>query len=134
MVAIRPARAEERATVLAIIDAAALATDVDRLDAAIEREDVLVATPEREDRILGALVLEGSEVVNVAVRPRRRGQGIGRALVEAAADRRDGLVATFAADVRPFYESLGFDVEPVVGSDAAGDAADESDRYRGMLE
>jgi len=125
MVATRPARAAERATVLAIVDAAALATDVDRLDAAIEREDVLVATPKGAERILGALVLEENEVVNVAVRPRRRGQGIGRRLVEAAAQRRDGLVATFAADVRPFYESLGFDVEPIEGGDAH--------RYRGTL-
>jgi GNAT superfamily N-acetyltransferase len=64
-----------------------------------------------DGRIVGALVLDGEHVAAVAVRPGRRGQGVGTALVEAAAARRDRLTADFDSGVRPFYESLGFDVE-----------------------
>lgn len=81
------------------------------------------------ERVLGALVLEppaaapgwarergaDAHVAAVAVRRRRRGQGIGTALIEAAAARADPLTAAFDADRRPFYEALGFDVEPVGG-------------------
>lgn len=87
-------------------------------------EDVLVAIAGAEapgdDRILGALVLDGDEVEAVAVRPGRRGQGIGTALVAAADERRGALTAEFDGDVRPFYESLGFEVVPLGG-----------DRFRG---
>lgn len=128
MVTVRPATADERPTVLAIIDGAALRTDHDSLAAAIETQDVLVATPDDADRILGALVLAGDEVENVAVRPRRRDQGIGRALLEAARERHDRLTASFNADLRPFYESLGFDIEDAHPEDP------DSDRLRGVLE
>jgi len=40
-------------------------------------------------------VLDGEEILAVAVRRRRRDQGIGSALVEAAGDRREELVAEF---------------------------------------
>jgi GNAT superfamily N-acetyltransferase len=128
MLVVRPARPAERASVLGILDGAALRTDAKRVWTAIEREDVLVATPDHGDRLLGALVLDGSEIANVAVRPGRRGQGIGRALVAAAADRRDRLVAAFDPDRRPFYEALGFDVEPVAPDDPT------TDRLRGTRE
>jgi GNAT superfamily N-acetyltransferase len=88
--------------------------------------------------VLGALVLvlapgptvragdaaaDDREIEAVAVRPRRRDRGIGRALVRGAARRTDGsLVASFDASVRPFYERLGFAI----------DAAD-GDRHRGRL-
>ena len=72
----------------------------------------------------GALVLDGSKIDAVAVRRRRRGQGIGTALVEAASDRRGRVTAAFDADVRPFYEALGFAIQPL----------SESDRYRGVRE
>ena len=62
--------------------------------------------------VLGALVLEGRTIEALAVRPRRRGQGIGSALVRAADDRTSRpLRASFDADLRPFYERLGFAVE-----------------------
>jgi len=67
-------------------------------------------------------VLDGDHVDAVAVRRRRRGQGIGTALVEAAADRRDRLTAEFDADLRTFYEGLGFVVEET----------DEPGRLRGV--
>ncbi|MFB6250473.1 MAG: GNAT family N-acetyltransferase, partial [Halobellus sp.] len=52
-----------------------------------------------------------TEIEQIAVHQSRRGRGIGRDLVEAAADRADGvLIARFPAGVRPFYESLGFEI------------------------
>lgn len=53
---------------------------------------------------------DATHVVAVAVRRRRRGEGIGRALVGAAARRVDALTAAFDPDVRPFYDALGFEV------------------------
>lgn len=73
--------------------------------------------------ILGALVLDGEEIVAVAVRRRRRGQGIGSALVDAARNRHGRLVAHFRESVRPFWESLEFDIE----------STDEDGRFRGVL-
>lgn len=57
---------------------------------------------------------ETAHIVAIAVRPQRRNRGIGRALVERAADRVDPwpLSAAFEASVRPFYRACGFDIEP----------------------
>jgi GNAT superfamily N-acetyltransferase len=137
-VSVREARPDELPAVLGVLDAGVLETDADSVRASIERGDVFVAVRRSEERadgtsddpadgaerdrpLLGALVLDGAEITAVAVRRRRRGQGIGTALVGGAERRRDRLVATFDANVRPFYESLGFAVEP----------AGEPDRYRG---
>ena len=102
---LRRAAADETAAVRGILDAAMLQFE----DAALEEETTLVAAV--EGRLLGALVLNGEEVVAVAVRPGRREQGVGTALVEAAAARRERLTADFDLEVRPFYESLGFEIE-----------------------
>lgn len=133
-VTVREATADELASVLGILDGAALETDAGRVRTRIERGDVLVAVPDESrtrsgaagtgrETPVGALVLDGDEVANVAVRRRRRGQGVGTTLVEAAATRRDHLVAEFDADAKPFYESLEFTVETV-----------SEERYRGRLE
>lgn len=118
-VRVRPARPDEQDAVAAVLDAAMLRTD--ELGPALDRRDVLVAVA--GERVLGALVLlpgerdpeTGSHHVDaVAVRPNRRGQGIGSALVEHALDRcepDEHLTAAFDEDVRPFYESLEFDIE-----------------------
>jgi GNAT superfamily N-acetyltransferase len=114
---VRPADPGDLPAVATVLDAAMLATDGlgERLDAG----DVLVAA--EEGRVLGALVVEppatapawargqgtDAHVAAVAVRRRRRGQGLGSALVRAAADR-GRLTAAFDADLRPFYEALGF--------------------------
>lgn len=124
---IRAATPDEHAAVANVLDGAMLDTDPDLLAASIERGETLVAVASDSDgggdeRVLGALVLDGDRIVSVAVRRRRRGQGIGRALVEAALADRDRLVAEFDERVRPFYESLGFEVESIEA---------ESDRYRG---
>jgi len=150
------ARPTDLASVLGVLDAAALETDADRIRARIDRGAVLVVVrderdgsgrskttdpgrsstdhSEQSDRpVLGALVLVGDEIDAVAVRRRRRSQGIGRALIAAAADRRERLIAEFDAGVRPFYEKLGFAVEPVERSER-DDRADDRTRYRGVLD
>lgn len=125
---VREATVPELPDVLNVVDGAVLAVDTGRLRSVIDRGDVLVAVagatdgdPE-DERVLGALVLDGEEITAVAVRQRRRNQGIGTMLVEAAADRRERLVATFDPRVRSFWESLGFAIEP----------AAEPDRFRGV--
>lgn len=119
-VSIRPATVDDLPAVMTVFDAAVLETDVETVRAAIDRDGVLVAAV--EDRVLGALLLVGDEIEAVAVRRNRRGQGIGSALVAAVTERRDRVVAEFDPRVRPFYESLGFDVEPTDGPE----------RYRGV--
>lgn len=131
-VGVRAATVEELPDVLNVLDAAVLDVDSGRLQSAIDRDDVLVAVAGEDEsgddtRVLGALVLSGEEITAVAVRRRRRGQGIGTRLVEAAAERRERLAAEFDADVTPFWSSLGFDYRPLEGH--AG-----RQRYRGVRE
>jgi len=63
------------------------------------------AVAERGDAVAGDV---GMHVDAVAVRRRRRGQGIGRALVEAALDRERRLTVAFDPGVRAFYDALEF--------------------------
>ena len=121
---VRTANADEMPAVMNVLDGAVLSIATDTVRAGIVDGGTLAAVSgdDSEDgRVLGALVIDGSHIEAVAVRRRRRGQGIGTALVEAAIDRRDRVTAEFDADVRPFYEALGFDIEPL----------DEPDRLRG---
>jgi GNAT superfamily N-acetyltransferase len=118
----------------------------DDLRERIEAGDVLVAIDGDDSPVLGALVLgprqcgghggardEGASadvaasahVDAIAVRRARRGRGVGTALVRTASERHPRLTAEFDADVRPFYESLGFEVEAVSG---------EKGRFRGRYE
>ena len=87
----------------------------DDLTPAVDRGDVLVAVSPT-GTVLGALVLSDTAVTAVAVRRRRRDQGIGSALVTAATQDRDRLVAEFDERVAPFWRSIGFAVEPIEGS------------------
>jgi len=119
--AVREAAVTDLPDVMNVLDGAVLEADAAAVRDAIADDDVLVAVSGNGERVLGALVLDGDHVDAVAVRRRRRGQGIGTELVEAAADRRDRLTAAFDADLRPFYEGLGFTLEP----------ADEPGRFRG---
>lgn len=124
---IRPASARELPVVMNVLDGGALEVDADRVRDGIDDDRVLIAAD--GDRVLGALLLtpEGTagtaEIEAVAVRRARRGQGLGTALVRAAADRHDRLVAGFDERVRPFWTALGFEIEP----------GDRPGRYRGTL-
>ncbi|MFC7176473.1 GNAT family N-acetyltransferase [Halosegnis marinus] len=106
---VREARPDERLAVRSIFDVAMLQVP-DLLSM-----ELLVAV--EDDRVLGAAAVEADgigdpgEVHAVAVRPRRRGQGIGTALVAAAEERWDPVVAEFDERVRPFYDALDFEVE-----------------------
>ncbi|QLD89677.1 GNAT family N-acetyltransferase [Natronomonas salina] len=130
-VVVREATAEAEPTARSILNAAMLEVD----DETVERSTVLVAVD--DGRVLGALVLDDERIDAVAVRPGRRGQGVGSALVEAAASRREQVTASFDPGVRPFYESLGFEVDcGEDGSDEDGgddDGGDGTERCRGTL-
>lgn len=93
---------------MAILDAALLDIAVETVRDRLSSESVLVAT--EEEPILGALVLDGTHIEAIAVRPNRRGQGIATALVESASTRGQ-LTASFRPGVSEFYESLGFHIE-----------------------
>ena len=140
-VEVRAATADDSLGVRRVLDAAMLEVRED-LSARIAAGDVLVAedaeNSNRDAPVLGALVLvprdcgagEGARVDAVcvdavAVRRARRGQGVGSALVRAAAERHRRLTAEFDPSVRPFYESLGFEIASVAGDD---------DRLRGIYE
>jgi GNAT superfamily N-acetyltransferase len=104
MTTIRPAVPGEYVTVRSILEAALLEVEAGLL----RRSSVLAAA--EDGRILGTIVLRSAEIEAIAVRPGRRGQGIGSMLVRRAADRRPRLSAGFDPALRPFYASLGFEV------------------------
>jgi GNAT superfamily N-acetyltransferase len=120
---VRPATDGESETAIGILDAAALETDTETVQASIAADRTLVAVA--EGRVLGAAVCyrtaEGGEralvLDAIAVRPGRRGQGIGTELVERALERFGRVEAAFDPGVRPFYASLGFDIEPMEDGD-----------------
>lgn len=117
---VRPARPDDLSTVMGVLDGALLAVDAGEVRERIGDGAVLVAT--EDNRVLGACVLDGRKIAAIAVRRARRGQGIGTTVVEAAAQSVDGgLTAEFHSRVRPFYESMGFAIEPT----------DEPGRFRG---
>ncbi|GAA0224029.1 GNAT family N-acetyltransferase [Haladaptatus pallidirubidus] len=124
---VRPATFDEHLSVMRIVDGAMLEADANEVKKRIEAGTVLVA--EEEGRILGTGVLEprdsGAHIDAIAVLRARRAQGIGRELVETAGERYGRLTAEFESTVRPFYESLGFDIESVEGNEG---------RLRGTLE
>jgi len=121
---VRPATAADHLDVMRVVDGAALEADAAAIRGRTETDDggVLVATV--EGSVVGALVRDGDRVTAVATRRRWRGRGVGTALVSRAAEGRDTLVAAFGPDVRPFYESLGFEIDATPGED---------DRLRGRL-
>jgi GNAT superfamily N-acetyltransferase len=95
-----------------VIDGANLTLSTETLETALETDGALVAFADGGASVaLGALVLDGERVAAVAVRRGRRGQGIGTALVAAAAERRERLVADCDPAVAPFWRSLGFEIE-----------------------
>ncbi|WP_158855137.1 GNAT family N-acetyltransferase [Halorhabdus sp. CUG00001] len=110
---VRVATPEELVAVLNVLDGAALETDRERILARLRADDVRVAVAGTDsERVIGACVLDGPEIVSIAVRRRRRSQGIGTALLRDAASERERLLARFDPGVCPFYEALGFEVTP----------------------
>jgi len=131
-VTVRPAAPNEADDALAVLDAAMLDVERDRLHALATAGRVLVAVRADGDALLGVVaVADASErldemrdamdgekresadcghVVAIAVRRARRARGIGTALVAAAAERWRPLTADFDPRVSAFYEKLGFDV------------------------
>jgi len=121
---VRPAGARDHLGVMRVLDGANLAVDASVVEDRIGAGTVLVA--DDENRIVGALVAvprdgTGAHVEAVAVRRRRRDQGVGSRLVGAAVARWRPLTADFDPGVKPFYDALGFDCER------------RGDRYRGVL-
>ncbi|MFC6952535.1 GNAT family N-acetyltransferase [Halorubellus litoreus] len=128
-VVVREATVEAELDVRRVLDGAMLETDA--VSDAVARGDAFVAVD--DERVVGALVLVplddvalpeavggdvGMHVDAVAVRRRRRGRGVGRALVSAALDRERRLTVAFDPGVRAFYDALGFDVvDEGTGSD-----------------
>lgn len=119
-IGVRPADPDDHLDVMRVVDGAALAADAADVRERIDAGDALVATA--EGSVVGALVHDGDRVTAVATRRRWRDRGVGSALVSAAAERRERLVAEFDPGVRRFYESLGFDIVEA-----------EGDRLRGRL-
>lgn len=114
---------------LNVLDGANLAVETEGLKSGIDAGGVYAAVSEptgstetTDGQMLGVLVIDGDQIIAIAVRRHRRDQGIGTALVEAVREDREGLVADFDEDARPFWESLDFDIESLA----------EPDRYRGI--
>ncbi|PCR89077.1 GNAT family N-acetyltransferase [Natrinema ejinorense] len=124
---VRTATSDDALEVRRILDGAMLELgDVERR---IDDGDVFLAGDRRgtaasadtdgSERILGTAVLEplenerGAHVGAIGVRRRHRGRGIGSALIERALEREGRLTARFDDGVRPFYERLGFSIEPI---------------------
>jgi GNAT superfamily N-acetyltransferase len=113
---VRTATTGDLTAALTVLDGALLVVEFGSLRRAVEAGDVLVAVS-TAGTVLGVLVLDGEEITAIAVRRRRRDQGIGTALVEAAAGRRERLCAEFDGRVAAFWRSLGFDTEPLAAPD-----------------
>ncbi|ELZ87329.1 N-acetyltransferase GCN5 [Haloferax elongans ATCC BAA-1513] len=108
-IVVREGTPDELVAVVRILDAGLLEATAEEVRGKLDAGDCLVA--DDSGRVVGALVLEGDYVDSVAVSPSRRGRGIGTTLVRDALARRGRLVADFDERVRPFYESLGFDID-----------------------
>ncbi len=145
-VRVRTATPDDLVPVMRVLDGSLLDVEAGTVEERIDRGAVLVAVADGDTagRVVGALVLDAPEphpaaprpeeqapetrhAEAVAVRRRHRSSGVGTALVEAAAERCDYLTAEFRGEVRPFYESLGFDIEREGES-----GEDGSERYHGM--
>lgn len=95
-----------------VLESALLEVEPEEVRAAIRREAVLVAV--EDGHVRGVLVLDGARIEAIAVNRTHRGKDLGSALVGAAAERvASSLIADFRPGVRPFYESLGFEIQRV---------------------
>jgi len=107
-------------SVMNVLDGADLDVSAATVRRALDRSLALVARSEA-GTVLGTIVCVDREpevlVEAIAVRPNRRGQGIGMRLIEAAGDRWGPLLARFEPELWSFYESLGFVKAPALKLD-----------------
>ena len=100
--------------VMNVFDGADLEVSAEAVSKHIGREEVLVARSEA-GIVLGALVGRPRErdvrIEPIAVRPGRRGQGIGTRLIREAGDRWGRLTAAFDRELAPFYRQAGFEID-----------------------
>ena len=108
-VTVRAGRESDLLAVLRVLEGAMLEVGAKQVRTRTAAGGVLVA--EIDGRVVGSLVRDGDHVEALAVHPDRRGSGVGRALVERALADTGRLTAAFRAEIRPFYESLGFEIE-----------------------
>ena len=109
-VALRRGSNDDVVAAMRVLQGALLDIDGSTVRDAAPDGELLLA--EAGDWIVGALVVRDGHIEGVAVRRKRRGEGIGSALVEAAVADEDGTVtADFRAGVRGFWKDLGFEVE-----------------------
>ncbi|MDZ7849841.1 MAG: GNAT family N-acetyltransferase [Halodesulfurarchaeum sp.] len=105
---------EDLAAVMNVFDGADLEVSAETVDAHIDRSEVLVARSKR-GTVLAALVGRPRErdvrIEPIAVRPGRRGQGIGTVLIREAGTRWGRLTASFDRELAPFYRQAGFEVD-----------------------
>ena len=134
-VAITHGHSADRLAIRRLVDAAALSLADTCIPQQLAAGNVLVARahPSTEATAVGTVVLSppartpddipqasGRHIVAIAVRRRRRGRGIGRALIEAAGQQHGLLTARFRRAVRSFWDAIGFQIVPI-----------ESDRFWG---
>ncbi|HIJ12550.1 MAG TPA: GNAT family N-acetyltransferase [Halobacteriales archaeon] len=106
---IRSATIPDLPSVMNIIDGSMLQLDLKIVQSRISSKEVLVA--ESSETILGILVSTGNTIEVIAVRSKRRDQGIGSALVKTAAKNSNKpLIAEFDKESLQFYQKLGFSI------------------------
>ncbi|MFB6359886.1 MAG: GNAT family N-acetyltransferase [Halobacteriales archaeon] len=116
---VRAGGPDDITAVMTVFDSGGLEVPADRVETALEADHVHVAV--QEDRVLGAVLVDPEcradaiEIEAIAVRPGRRGQGIGRLLVRSVAQRHGPLLAAFEEPARPFWAALGFEITPQPG-------------------
>lgn len=110
---VRSATTSDLSSIMNIIDGSMLQFDLKIVQSRISSEEVLVA--ESPTSILGILVSTGNIIETIAVRSKRRNQGIGSILVKTAAKKSDEpLVAEFDQMSLQFYQKLGFSITPTI--------------------
>lgn len=111
----QPAAIDDLPDVMNVLDGADLSVSAETVTRRIESGTVLVSRSE-SGTILAALVAiprpDGVHVEAIAVRPGRRGQGIGSRVLVDTADRWGRVTAAFDSHVSDFYEAAGFEVWP----------------------
>ena len=101
---VRSATTSDLSSIMNIIDGSMLQLDLKIVQSRISSEEVLVA--ESPTSILGILVSTGNTIETIAVRSKRRHQGIGSILVKTAAKKSNKpLVAEFDQTSLQFYQN-----------------------------